>query len=151
MKRASAAMTRDVVVVGTQMPLKAAWGLMQQQRIRHLLVVLGGSLVGILSDRDVLLRATARADGTVEVPADPVALAMTPAVVTCGPDAKVSDLASLMIDRKIDAIPVLGKAGTLIGLVTSSDLLALIHEDGAASVLPFDFRVFDGERLTAVA
>src|ERR1700761_848875 len=115
MRRASASMTREVVVVGTQMPLKAAWSLMRERRIRHLPVVLGGRLVGILSDRDVLLRATADADGSVEVPVDPVALAMTPAVVTCGPDAKVSELASRMIEHKIDAIPVLGAKGALIG------------------------------------
>jgi hypothetical protein len=36
--------------------------------------------------------------------------------------------------------------------VTSSDLMALLLEDGSpARVLPFDFRVHDGERLAATA
>jgi acetoin utilization protein AcuB len=122
---------------------------MRERRIRHLPVVQGGQLVGILSDRDILLRSTLDLDGTVTAPRDPVALAMTPAPVTCGPDSKVSELARTMVERKIDAIPVVGTAGRLIGLVTSSDLLCLLLEEASVRALPFDFRVYEGERLVA--
>jgi acetoin utilization protein AcuB len=123
---------------------------MRERRIRHLPVVQAGHLVGILSDRDILLRSTADLDGNAIAPRDPVALAMTPAPVTCGPDANVSELARTMVERKIDAIPVVGTSGSLIGLVTSSDLLCLLFEAPSVRALPFEFRVHEGERLTAV-
>jgi CBS domain-containing protein len=140
-----------VVVVGPQFPLEAAWRIMQERRIRHLPVVRAKTLVGILSDRDILLRATQTSDGTVVVPRDPVALAMTPGPITRGPECLVSDLARTMIEHKIDAIPVIGASGSLIGLVTSSDLMLLLVEDVNVRALPFDFRVYDGERLAAQA
>jgi acetoin utilization protein AcuB len=140
------------MVIGPQFPLAAAWTIMNERRIRHLPVVLGGQLLGIVSDRDVLVRATMMPDGTVAAPRDPVVLAMTPNPLTCAPDATVSGLARTMIERKIDAVPVVGRDGALVGLVTSSDLMALLLDDGSpARVLPFDFRVHDGERLAAPA
>jgi acetoin utilization protein AcuB len=142
-------MTRDVVVVGPQFPLAAAFSLMKERRIRHLPVVHAGRLLGILSDRDVLLRSTMDSDGAIATPRDPVALAMTAAPVTCTPNTKVSELARTMVERKIDAVPVLGTSGSLIGLVTSSDLISLLLDQACAQALPFDFRVYQGERLTA--
>jgi acetoin utilization protein AcuB len=144
-------MTRDVVVVGPQFPLQAAFSLMQERRIRHLPVVHRGHLLGILSDRDVLLRSTVDADGTIATPRDPVALAMTPAPLTCTPDTQVPQLAKMMVEKKIDAVPVMGKGGSLVGLVTSSDLLLLLFDKTAIRALPFDFRVYEGERLVAEA
>jgi acetoin utilization protein AcuB len=144
-------MTRDVVVIGPQFPIAAAFGLMQERRIRHLPVVCGGRILGIVSDRDVLARSTVDPDGTVVPPRDPVAVAMTPAPITCSPDAQVSDLARIMVERKIDAVPVVNKAGSLVGLVTSSDLLFLLIDVAPAQVLPFDFRMHQGERLAALA
>lgn len=55
--RAVATMSREVVCVPPELPLAKAWDLMQELRIRHLPVVQGGAFVGILSDRDVLLRS----------------------------------------------------------------------------------------------
>jgi CBS domain-containing protein len=114
-------------------------------------VVHRGHLLGILSDRDVLLRSSVDADGKIAPPRDPVALAMTPAPITCAPDTDVSQLARTMVERKIDAVPVLGKGGSLVGLVTSSDLLLLLFDAASIGALPFDFRVYEGERLVAEA
>jgi acetoin utilization protein AcuB len=144
-------MTRDVVVVGPEFPLALAWKLMRERRIRHLPVVQAGRLQGILSDRDVLLRCTLEPDETIIAPSGPVAVAMTPAPITCTPDASVSWLASTMVDRKIDAIPVLGAHDALVGLVTSSDLLHLLIQAPSVQVLPFDYRLQYGEQLAATA
>jgi CBS domain-containing protein len=55
-----------------------------------------------------------------------------------------------MIDRKIDAIPVV-EGERLVGLVTSTDLLALLVEDETKQPLPFDFDLEDAEGGQAVA
>lgn len=140
---ASKSMTRDVLVIPPELGLDAAHRIMQRRRIRHLPVVRGGQLLGILSDRDVLLRARQTDDGMVVVPIVPVATAMTPAPITCEPTTEIATLVHLMTERKIDAVPVVTPSGTLAGLVTSTDLLLLLLERDETQPLPFSFRLFE--------
>ncbi len=137
-------MTRDVLVIPPELGLDAAHRIMKRRRIRHLPVVRGGELLGILSDRDVLLRARQTDDGMLVVPTTAVALAMTTEVVTCEPTTEVSTLVQVMTERKIDAVPVISGSGRLVGLVTSTDLLLLLLAKDEAQPLPFTFRLFEG-------
>jgi acetoin utilization protein AcuB len=133
-------MTREVIAVIPELPLSAAWRLMERKRIRHLVVVRAGELVGILSDRDVLLHARPGKGGDLDVPNEPVGAVMSPAPVTCEPSTSVAELARVMTERKIDAVPVL--SGTrLVGLVTSTDLLLLLIDFERARPLPFEFEI----------
>lgn len=137
---AATTMTRDVVFVTPEQPLAVAYRRMTAGRIRHLPVVSQGRLVGILSDRDVLLAATRR-DGEIVVPHVPVSEVMTEAPITIRRDTSVSRAAELMIEYKIDALPVV-EGNRLIGLVTSTDLLVLLIGDNdeiSRRPLPFEF------------
>jgi len=135
--RTAAAMTRDVVVVAPLLDLAEARKLMERCHIRHLPVVKDGRLVGILSDRDLL-----RYDGllldNLEVP---VSAAMTHAPITCLITTTVSRVAQMMLDHKIDSVPVVDPSGLLVGLVTSSDLLQLLVESADVQALPFHYRL----------
>jgi len=144
MNKAESTMTREVVYVPPELSLVHAWSILQRWRIRHLPVVTGGILRGILSDRDVLLHATAAPDGSISVPEIPVALAMTPQPITCKPSTPVADVARTMIEHKIDSVIVVDDAGTLVGLVTATDLLALISV-GPRS-LPYTFVLRNGDK-----
>jgi acetoin utilization protein AcuB len=134
-------MTRRVIVAPPQMSLAAAWEVMQRERFRHLPVVSSNLLVGILSDRDVLLHATT--DGhEVSVPDIAVATAMSPAPYVCLPSTHVADVVRTMTERKIDALPVVDDESHLVGLVTSTDLLLLLIElEEAKLPIPFDFEL----------
>ena len=66
---------------------------------------------------------------------------MTAAPVTCFSNASVSHVAQLMLEHRIDSIPIVSYSGALTGLVTSTDLLALLVDQEQAQVLPFDFRL----------
>ena len=66
---------------------------------------------------------------------------MTPAPVSCLSNASVSQVAELMLEHKIDSIPIVNHSGALTGLVTSTDLLGLLVDRDEAQVLPFDFRL----------
>ncbi len=137
--RATDTMTREVTVVVPEFPLRAAWNLMRRDRIRHLPIARDGILLGMLSDRDVLLRATRREDGSIDVPEEPVGLAMHESPVTCEEDASLAQIVRAMTEHKIDAIAVVADDNRLVGLVTSTDLLLLLLDGVPPTRLPFDF------------
>lgn len=148
----STPMTREVVVVPPELRLDVAYRIMQEKRIRHLPVVGAGVLLGMLSDRDVLLRARVLDDGAVLVPSTSCGAAMTPSPTTCAIDASVDQVVRVMTERKIDAIPVVASSGRLVGLVTTTDLLLLLLNPGEARPLPFTFQLEElGEEPQAEA
>jgi acetoin utilization protein AcuB len=130
--KTSQAMTRDIVVVSPAVGVRAARRLMQSMNIRHLPVVADGSLIGIVSDRDLFEYGPCEPGTCGQV--------MTSPPLTCSPDTPVSQLAAMMVEHSIDSIPVV-QDGKLVGLVTSYDLLELLVERDGGRALPFDFRL----------
>jgi CBS domain-containing protein len=51
---------------------------------------------------------------------------MTTDVLTAKARTTLSDIADLMIEKRIDALPIIGEKGQLVGIITSSDLLRVI-------------------------
>lgn len=92
-----------------------------------------GSLIGIITDRDITVRATATG-------ADPnqarVGDFMTPSPITVHPDINVEDAAEMMANAQIRRLPVVDDNGTLIGIVSLGDLAVDVGEaDLLAEVL----------------
>jgi CBS domain-containing protein len=110
------AMSREPVTIRSDDALAKAKALMEAGRFRRLPVVDDGHLVGILTERD--LRAHA---GYLE--STRVNVVMRTAVVTVAPDDNVEDAARLMLKHKIGGLPIVAD-GRLVGIVTTSDLLA---------------------------
>src|SRR5262249_43919339 len=110
--------------------LPEALRLTTQRGIRHLPVLDGEQLVGIVSDRD-LKRAMASSATSLEVHElyyllDKLRIAeiMTRAVITIGPAFPIEAAARLMIQEKIGALLVTD-CERLVGLVTETDVLRL--------------------------
>ena len=139
--KASAAMTRNVVCVEPTDSLQDAYEIMTEWEIRHLPVLEGQTLVGILSDRDVLIHATQGSDGALEIEPISVSEAMTEDPVTCKASTSVTLISETMIKHKIDSVPVVDEEHQLVGLVTSSDLLELlIAREGMSGAKPFQVK-----------
>lgn len=140
--KASRVMTREVHCVTPEVPLAKAWTMMTELRVRHVPVLYDGRLVGILSDRDVLVRAARASDGTLAVPEVSCGEAMTANPVAVPATTPVSKVAALMLQHRIDSIPIVDLEGQLWGLVTSSDLIELLTEpESISEVLPFNFQL----------
>ena len=145
-------MTRDVIVVPPELTLQSAWRVMTREHVRHLPVVRAGALIGMISDRDILTRATIDKEGVIHLePHLIVGEAMTATPLdTCETSTSVAELARRMMKEKIDAIPVV-KGLRLVGLVTSTDLLGVLLEppEGLLEPMPFEFRLIEDPRLYA--
>jgi acetoin utilization protein AcuB len=115
-------MVSDLVTVRPGETARHAYRLMRDHRFRHLPVVENGHLLGILSDRDlrpVLLSPTLGRARVREL--------MSEDVTTVTPDAPVEEAASLLVVKRIGCLPVVDE-GRLVGIVTETDLLAVLVE-----------------------
>ena len=110
-------MTEGVQTVPPAMPASDAWELMKRKRIRHLVVMLGSDVVGLLSERDTGSRLGARARI-----GHTVADFMTSPVVTAARTDTLRVVANVMRGRTIGCVPVV-EGKRLVGIVTVSDLL----------------------------
>ena len=131
-------MTREVVTVGPETTAAEALALCRENRIRHLPVLEGGRLVGIISDRDLRSATPALGDparvealGHIRVSDE-----MARNVATVHTEDPIEDAATAMYERKIGCLPVVAGDG-LVGILTSSDVLRAFvrlvraHEPGS--------------------
>lgn len=131
-------MTVDVTCVDPTMHLSFAWTVMKELGVRHLPVLDGEKLLGIVSHRDLMLHGQPKPDGTLAFPDLTAAQAMTKTLHTCAPTATISQVAQVMVKHKVGSVPVVGPSGALVGLVTYTDLLKmLIDPEATERVLPF--------------
>ncbi len=130
-------MTRQVVAIGPDTPIRDVQRLMEQRNIRHFPILeerSGGGpdhLVGIVSDRDLRLIGADHPLTRVGVgAADPVRSVMVAPVLVAHPDDPIEETAVTLRDHKIGAMPVMDD-GRLVGIVTGIDMLdALISMSG---------------------
>ena len=109
-----------VVAVQPADTVLQAANLMNQRNIGGVVVLDGGRLAGIFTERDVLRRVVAPG---LDPATTPVAEVMSTPVLTCPPDLSIDDCATLMTTRGVRHLPVEDAAG-LTGIVTIRDLLA---------------------------
>ncbi|MBI3988356.1 MAG: CBS domain-containing protein [candidate division NC10 bacterium] len=126
-------MKKDPITIGPETGVWEAARLLRQYRIRHLPVVKKGTLVGIVTDRDIkrILPSPATSLSVYEVSylldRLEVKEVMTKEVMTVGPEVPIEEAAKLMHDRKIGCLPVL-EGDALVGIITETDLLAALVE-----------------------
>jgi len=121
-------MTPSPITTKPETPVLEARQLMIQKRIRHLLIAEGPKLLGIVTDRDIRLNLPSPATSLSVWEVNyllarmTVESAMTTSLVVVSPRHDAKEAASLMIDHKIGALPVVD-GGRLVGIITETDLL----------------------------
>jgi acetoin utilization protein AcuB len=125
-------MTPRLVTVSPDDSVEKAVQLFRQRGVRHLPVLKGKRLVGILSDRDLMramepLRSKERKllnVGGLFFLLEPVEVReiMSRDVVTIAPDLSVQDAAAIMVASRFGALPVIAN-DELVGIITETDLL----------------------------
>jgi len=123
-------MRREVVTLQQGDHLDLADDIMRLGRIRHLPVLDGERLVGVLSSRDLLAASLSRAlefeklQRRAFLRSVEVKEVMTQEVETVSPEASALDAGRRMLRRKIGCLPVVDTQGTFVGLLAEGDLLA---------------------------
>ncbi|MFF3492813.1 CBS domain-containing protein [Streptomyces sp. NPDC002795] len=120
-------MTPGVVSVRPDASLVEAAQLMRAQDIGDVLVADEAQVVGVLTDRDIALRAVADGADPLTVSAEAVC---TPHPVVIGPDDEVSTAVALMREYAVRRLPVV-QDGHAVGMVSLGDL-ALTQDPASA-------------------
>lgn len=112
-------MTPNVEVVRPDTPLREAAERMRELNVGVMPVVEGERLVGILTDRDIAVRAVADGD-------DPnttsVVDVMSRDVAFCYEDQALEEAADLMEQLQVRRLPILDRADQLVGIISLGDL-----------------------------
>jgi len=118
-------MTTNVTSVTTTAPIREAAAMMRDGDIGSLPVVENGRLVGIVTDRDIVVRAIAEgADASTSISA-----AMTADVFSVRPDDFVFEAIRLMADKKVRRIPVVSDDGKLAGIIAMADIALEVEDE----------------------
>lgn len=112
-------MTSDVRTVTPDTSVAEAAGIMMRGRFGSVLVTTGSTLVGILTERDVLRTAAEGGDTSVET----VRNWMTADPITAGPDVDTEDAERTMLSGGFRHLPVV-VTGEILGIVSLRDLLS---------------------------
>jgi len=129
-------MTISCITAPPEMPVLEARQMMLEKRIRHLLVVDGTTLMGIVTDRDIRLNLPSPATSlsvweiNYLLARMTVANVMSKNVATIDPARDAKEAAQLMLDRKIGALPVVSNGRQLVGIITETDLLRAFVKSG---------------------
>ena len=119
-----------VVSIDPESTVLAAAQLMTARGIGGLLVLEGGQLAGIFTERDILRRVVG---GQRDPAATRVREVMTTPVLTVTPETSVAECRALYTGRRIRHLPVVGAEG-LCGVVTSGDVLAFESDEQRAAI-----------------
>lgn len=105
--------------VGPEATLEDALRIMAFKHIGALLVIEGGKIVGIFTERDFARHMVASADISLEIP---IRLVMTHPVFYIGPDTPIEECMKLMTAKRIRHLPVLENE-QLVGLISIGDVV----------------------------
>lgn len=123
--RVSEVMTRHVEIISPRQSIREAAQRMCDMDVGALPIGENDRLVGMVTDRDIAVRAVALGKG-VDTPVREV---MTTNVCYCFEDDKVADVADSMANQQVRRLPVLNREKRLVGILTLGDLA--VSEDGS--------------------
>ncbi len=125
-------LTKDLKTVTPNTSLPEAQGLFSKAKIRHLPVMEGDKLVGILSLTDIQRLSFGETYGTDESKVDStlyemlsVGHVMKSNPRTASPDTTIKEAADIFMEEEFHALPVV-KGEELVGIITTTDLIKLL-------------------------
>jgi len=127
-------MTKELVTLSTQDDLVTAEELFKSKNIRHIPIVEGDAILGMLSYTDLLRISFADAVGEDEQSVDSMVYnlfaieqVMVKNVTSVSPETTIKEVAQFLSVREFHALPVI-ENGKLVGIVTTTDLINYLLE-----------------------
>jgi len=125
-------MTRQLLTIGPDDLLESLEGYMQAYQFRHLPVVEGAVLVGLITHSDLLHAFSSKLsksapEENVIIRSQPARMIMRRDVVTVRPSEPLVNIAALFWQSRVGCLPVTEQDGSLVGIITEGDFIRLAH------------------------
>lgn len=125
-------MTKEVFVAFPEQPIREAAEMMAKLEFGSLPVGEGDRLVGMITDRDIAVRAVASGKG----PDTLVGEIMSKEICYCFDDQELDEICANMADQKVRRLPVVNRQKQLVGIVSLGDIaLSDGHDRNSATAL----------------
>lgn len=122
-------MTEDVISIESDSPIEDAARLMRQYDIGLLPVLDGDSFRGVVTDRDIVVKALA--EGRFD---ERIGSIVSESIVTVSPEDDVQRAAQLMAESDVRRLPVC-ENGVVIGMVSVGDIATRVNSNAAGIVM----------------
>ena len=113
------AMTARPRCAAPDTPLSQVAGLMETEDIGAIPILDGDQLVGMITDRDIVVRGVAKETDLRGMPSREIS---SGELVTIGPDQDLSDALHLMAQHQVRRLPVVDDENRLVGVVSQADI-----------------------------
>lgn len=127
----SECMTPDVLTVRPDQKLSEVAKLMLDEDVGVLPVANADRMVGMITDRDIVVRAVARGLN----PDTPVKNVMSQEVLYCFEDQDVDDVAQNMSDLQVRRLPVVDRRKRLVGIVSTGDFAREVSGEACTTAM----------------
>jgi CBS domain-containing protein len=118
------AMTSNPTTIASSTTVQEAAQMMKSEDVGSLPIVDGDRLVGMITDRDIAIRAIAEGKGT-DISVGDIA---SKDIVTIDPQQSLEEAARLMAEHQLRRLPVCEEDGRLVGILAQADVAAAGHD-----------------------
>ena len=142
-KRVHEVMTDRPRCVTPETPVAEAARLMETDDVGALPILEGESLTGMVTDRDIVIRAVAKGKDPRGMPVREVA---SEELITIHPDDELSEALRLMAHHQVRRLPVVDE-GRLVGIVAQADIASEANEKAVGAMVEDISRAPTGPRI----
>ena len=125
-------MTKDPASCNASETVTKVASLMKQHDVGSVPVAESDRLVGIVTDRDIVLKVVAAGRNPDQTP---VRDAMTPNPVSCKEDDDLEHALKLMKERQVRRMPIVDGSGRLSGIIAQADVATRVNKDAKTGEL----------------
>lgn len=131
--------------ISPETPLSQAAELMESEDVGALPVLEGEQLAGMITDRDIVIRAVAKGKDPRGMPVREIA---TRDVIAVGPDEELSEALKLMARYQVRRLPVVDSDNRLIGVLAQADVALQAKEKEVGELVEEISKAPEGPRLS---
>ena len=142
--KVSDVMTARPRAVSPDTPVSQVAELMESEDIGAIPILDGDQLAGMITDRDIVIRAVAKGKDPRGMPAREIS---SRDVVTVGPDSNLSEALELMAGHQVRRLPVVDEDNRLLGVVSQADIALGAREKAVGEMVEEISKPPEGPRL----
>ena len=120
-------MTHDVIYARNDLTIEDIYYLIKEKKVSQIPITgFGKKIIGIVNKKIILSLLMNHLDDTQAILKRNIDDVYLPEVLTADPDSDVRDVVKVMLDLKLDAIPIVDDSDVLMGIISKTDILKAV-------------------------